>query len=167
MTRRVLLATVLMLASLSVAPAFAQVTPRTIPVAGTLAQGGTFNGTLSVTRFVAQGGVTYAVGSLTGTLTDALGGVIGSVTNLAVNLPLTSTAGTACNILHLVLGPIDLNLLGLVVHLNQVVLDITAQPGAGNLLGNLLCTVAGLLDNSNASLNAITGLLNRILGLLG
>ena len=51
-----------------------------------------------------------------------------------------------CPILHLELGPLDLNLLGLRVELNQVVLDITAIPGPGNLLGNLLCAVAGLLD---------------------
>ena len=51
-----------------------------------------------------------------------------------------------CPILHLELGPLDLNLLGLRVQLNQVVLDVTALPGPGNLLGNLLCAVAGLLD---------------------
>ena len=50
--------------------------------------------------------------------------------------------------LHLVLGPLDLDLLGLVVHLDKVVLDITAVPGAGALLGNLLCAVVGLLDGT-------------------
>jgi hypothetical protein len=74
----------------------------------------------------------------------------------------------ACNILHLVLGPLDLNLLGLTVHLNQVVLDITAVPGAGNLLGNLLCAVAGLLDGTPVGglLGQIAGLLNQILAAL-
>jgi hypothetical protein len=33
-----------------------------------------------------------------------------------------------------------------VVNLNQVHLNITARPGAGNLLDNLLCAVTGLLD---------------------
>jgi hypothetical protein len=33
------------------------------------------------------------------------------------------------------------------VNLSEIVLDITAQAGAGNLLGNLLCSVAGLLDS--------------------
>jgi hypothetical protein len=51
------------------------------------------------------------------------------------------------------------------VHLDQVVLDITAQSGPGNLLGNLLCAVTHLLD-SNASGNALSNLLNQILGLL-
>ena len=75
-----------------------------------------------------------------------------------------------CDILNLVLGPLDLNLLGLEVHLNQVVLDIVAVTGAGNLLGNLLCAVVGLLDGAGALLD-IANLLNRILdvlsGLLG
>jgi hypothetical protein len=53
------------------------------------------------------------------------------------------------------------------VHLDQVHLNITAQQGPGNLLGNLLCAVAGLLDNNAASPNAITQLLNSILRALG
>ena len=71
----------------------------------------------------------------------------------------------SCDILNLVLGPLDLNLLGLEVHLNQVVLDILATTGAGNLLGNLLCAVAGLLDGG-AALGQIAGLLNQILAIL-
>jgi hypothetical protein len=74
----------------------------------------------------------------------------------------------ACDILHLVLGPLDLDLLGLVVHLDKVVLDITAVPGAGALLGNLLCAVVGLLDGTGiGGLSGIlTNLLNAILGIL-
>jgi hypothetical protein len=72
----------------------------------------------------------------------------------------------SCQILDLTLGPLDLNLLGLVVHLDRVHLNITAVSGPGNLLGNLLCAVAHLLD-SNASGTALARLLNRIFGLLG
>ena len=69
--------------------------------------------------------------------------------------------------LNLVLGPLDLNLLGLEVHLKQVVLDIVAQSGAGNLLGNLLCAVAGLLDGGlGGVLDQVAALLNQILGAL-
>jgi hypothetical protein len=50
------------------------------------------------------------------------------------------------SVLHLELGPLDLNLLGLRVQLNQVVLDVDAIPAPGNLLGNLLAAVASLLD---------------------
>jgi hypothetical protein len=81
----------------------------------------------------------------------------------------TSTAATTCTILHLVLGPLHLNLLGLKVYLARVVLDITAQSGAGNLLGNLLCAVAHLLDNTSPTLTDIlrlSSLINRIVGLI-
>jgi hypothetical protein len=168
--RRTALTLVLCLAL--VAPMAAKAAPQntnpfaSIPIVGSIVSGGTFNGVLSITRFVAQGGVISAVGTLTGTLTDALGNVLGTITNLPINIPLTSTQGSSCQILHLELGPLDLNLLGLMIHLNRVVLDITAQSGPGNLLGNLLCAIAGLLDN-NASGNAIVRLLNQLLGLLG
>jgi hypothetical protein len=49
-------------------------------------------------------------------------------------------AGT-CSILDLVIGPLHLDLLGLVVDLNRVHLTITGNP-AGGLLGRLLCGVA-------------------------
>jgi hypothetical protein len=133
------------------------------PDPGTLPCGGAFAGTLTITQFAVQNGQLVALGTLSGTLTDALGNVIGTVTNVPVTVPVTVT-GT-CQILHLELGPLDLNLLGLMVHLNQVVLDITAQSGPGNLLGNLLCAVAHLLDD-NAATTALANLLNQIPGIL-
>jgi hypothetical protein len=138
-------------------------TSITQPITGTILSGGTFAGTLNVTKFVSQGGQLFAIGTITGTLTDALGTVIGTVTNFAVKLPVTASG--SCQILHLELGPLDLDLLGLQVHLNKVVLDITAQSGPGNLLGNLLCAVANLL-NSQGSLSSIAKLLNQILGIV-
>ena len=137
-----------------------------IPIEGDFA-GGTFDGIFNLTRVAVQGGELVAIGTVTGELTDTATGVVTEVTNLAVTLPLNilDITGTACDILHLELGPLDLDLLGLVVHLDQVVLDIDAEAGPGNLLGNLLCAVAGLLDG-DAPLNSIARLLNQILGLL-
>jgi hypothetical protein len=54
--------------------------------------------------------------------------------------------------------------LGLEVHLNRVVLDITAHQGPGNLLGNLLCAIANLLNGSN--INGLVTHLNDILRIL-
>lgn len=54
---------------------------------------------------------------------------------------LPATTGT-CDILELVLGPLHLDLLGLVVDLNQVELNITAEQAPSNLLGN--CCVRSL-----------------------
>ncbi len=59
--------------------------------------------------------------------------------------PLDTDPGE-CPILTLDVGPIFLDLLGLQVDLSRIELDITAVAGEGNLLGNLLCAVAGLLD---------------------
>jgi len=42
------------------------------------------------------------------------------------------------------------------------VLNITAVPGAGNLLGNLLCDVANLLNGSGLLPAQVTGLLNIV-----
>jgi hypothetical protein len=42
-----------------------------------------------------------------------------------------------CEVLHLVLGPVHLDLLGLVVDLNKIILDLKAIPGT--LLGNIFC----------------------------
>jgi hypothetical protein len=141
--------------------------PLAVPVTGTFtdALGGTgvFTGTFTVTRFVNQNGQLAAVGTLSGTLTDSLGNILGTVTQ-ALTLLVSGIQGS-CPILHLELGPLDLNLLGLVVHLDRVVLDITAQSGPGNLLGNLLCAVAHLLD-SNAAVNAIANALNHIIAAL-
>jgi hypothetical protein len=56
-----------------------------------------------------------------------------------------SPSGQSCAILDLQLGPIDLNLLGLRVETSPICLEVTAYEGAG-LLGDLLCTVANLLQ---------------------
>jgi hypothetical protein len=137
--------------------------PVTAPVTGTIATGGTFTGSLSNIVFSNVNGALTATGNLSGTLTNASGQTIGTVSNMLVSL--TAAATGTCQILNLTLGPLDLNLLGLMVHLNQVVLNITAQSGPGNLLGNLLCAVAHLLD-SNASTTALANLLNNLLGQL-
>jgi hypothetical protein len=152
-----------------VAPLSVGAAPREAPAAAT--QGvsvpvnytsalGSFTGAFNITRFAVQGGQLVAIGTLTGTVTDALGNTVGTVSQ-ALTLPVAAISGS-CQILHLELGPLDLNLLGLQVHLDRVVLDITAQQGPGNLLGNLLCAVAHLLD-TNGALSRIAQLLNQIL----
>ena len=119
----------------------------------------------------------YAVGTLTGTMN-------GKSYKHNVSLPVTngsneSAATTAaaaqaqlvgptptpgaCSILTLNLGPLNLNILGLRVALDPVNLLIEAIPGAGNLLGNLLCGVAGLLDGGLLG-GGLGNLLRNLLG---
>jgi hypothetical protein len=78
---------------------------------------------------------------------------------------MTTPPPATCPILHLDLGPLDLNLLGLHVHLNEVVLDVEAIPGPGNLLGNLLCAIAGLLDGIDLG-GVLGGLLQNLIDAL-
>ena len=127
---------------------------------------GGFVGTLTMTGFQLVNGVLSAVGTLSGTVLGPGGTALGTVTQ-QVTVPVSVSA--SCEILSLTLGPLNLNLLGLVVDLNQVVLTITAVPGAGNLLGNLLCSVANLLNSGSGLsnlLNSVVDLLNQILGAL-
>jgi hypothetical protein len=128
----------------------------------TLADGSTFVGTFTPTRFVSQKGQLGVTGVVAGTLTSAQGVATPVSQVVTTTVQSASTAGS-CDILNLVLGPLHLNVLGLVVDLNQVVLNITGQTGAGSLLGNLLCGIAGLLDGNG--LSGLTNLLNRLLGL--
>jgi hypothetical protein len=74
--------------------------------------------------------------------------------------------GASCDILNLSVGPLHLNLLGLEVDLDNcnngpVTVDITAEPGPGKLLGNLLCGLADIL-NDGGSQTAIDQLLGKI-----
>jgi hypothetical protein len=134
---------------------------------------GTFKGTFTPTSFSVVNGVLEATGLLKGTLTDADGTSLGNVSQTAtlpVQTTATSTAAApavaACSILNLVLGPLNLDLLGLVVTLNEVHLNITAVPGS--LLGDLLCDVANLLNGGGLGglLTEISALLNEILAAL-
>ena len=129
-----------------------------VPIVGS-GGGLTFNGVFDLQRFVERDGFVSAVGTLTGTVTNAAGVVTSIVRN--VTIPIAVTEAT-CEILHLDLGPLSIDLLGLQIDLSRVVLDIVAQAGAGNLLGNLLCAVAGLLDQPGG----LARLLNQILDLL-
>jgi len=71
-------------------------------------------------------------------------------------------AQAVCPILGLRLQPTDLNLLGLVVHLDTVAIAIAAEQG--QLLGNLLCAVAGLLDSPPALAAALNQVANALAG---
>jgi hypothetical protein len=132
---------------------------------GTTIGTGTFTGTVTNLKavFDAASNTTTITGRVAGTVTDSTGAILATI-NTTFSTVLTGASGS-CQILLLDLGPIFLDLLGLQVDLSRVVLEITAQAGAGNLLGNLLCAVAGLLDSGGTLdriLRALTDLLNQI-----
>lgn len=157
----------------------------TVHVNGVAKNGKKFTGTYGIQRYVARANHVFAVGTLKG----RLGGR--HVTRYNVMMPATLTgpsAGAAraaqasCTVLNLQLGPIDLNLLGLRVQLFggtnssnplPVSLLITAVPGSGNLLGNLLCNLTGalnqggLLTQLNGNLQQLATTLTSLTALLG
>jgi hypothetical protein len=182
----------------AVEPAAKQKAGLIQPVSGVLRdrggqEVGSFEGTFTLTRLSEKDGQLYAWGLLEGEATK--GDTTTSVTQRVNRVPVSLTAGPApqssgataasyaayqvvptqttegCAILNLDLGPLNLNLLGLVVDLSPISLDVTAVPGPGNLLGNLLCAVAGLLDPGNPFedlLGGVLDLINQILdSLLG
>jgi hypothetical protein len=148
---------------------------RTLPITGVAKNGKKLVGTYTISRFTTRAGRLYAVGTLRGTLKHrrivrrgvrlpaALAGARGA--KAAQVLPPTPNA---CQILNLVLGPIDLNLLGLRVRTNQINALVEGVRGAGNLLGNLLCGITGLLDQGilQGSLSQLSQVLNAILALV-
>jgi hypothetical protein len=121
------------------------------PVTGRLTALGVLSGTANGQAF------TQAFTTVLATLSK------GSATATA-SADVAYAAGT-CDVLLLDLGPLFLDVLGLTVDLSRVVLDINAVAGAGNLLGNLLCAVVGLLDGGGllASISNILDQINMIL----
>ena len=122
------------------------------------------------------------LGNLTGSqLTTLLNGLTGLLNGVLGQLSLPSSLGTATgtagaaanttNILHLAVGPLDLNLLGLHVHADNcangpITLDVNAVSGPGNLLGNLLTGLANSLNGLNNQTLAQTILTNTIRDIL-
>ncbi|MBV9603528.1 MAG: hypothetical protein JO027_00400 [Solirubrobacterales bacterium] len=135
---------------------------KSIAVTGKATNGKAFTGHYDITQFVAKNGKAYAVGTLTGKLGNR------TVKQTIVAIPVSKGANTGlahdaatCQILNLLLGPLHLNLLGLHVDLNQVILNVTGVTGTGQLLGNLLCGVANLL-NPGLPAGELAGLLNIV-----
>ncbi len=114
----------------------------------------------------AQNGMLQVVGTFTGTVTDAAGH---RTQQIAIPVDPAQSTGS-CQILDLVLGPLDLDLLGLQVHLDTVHLNITAQSDRVNWSATCSAPIAGLLDGGlplNTVLGQIAALLNQLLGILG
>ena len=142
---------------------------KTVPITGTAKNGKQFTGTYKINRFVSKGDKVFAVGKLKGKLKNR------KVSRSGVKIPVQSlskaplgqarSSQIVCQVLNLVLGPLDLNLLGLRVQLNQVNLRITAIPGGG-LLGDLLCGISNLLNPAGLLGNNLSAVLNSLLALV-
>jgi len=140
-----------------------------LPVRGKGKQG-TFNGSVDIVRFEERATGIVAIGELTGKVTGKDVKNDKKVSNKSVEFPVLVTGETAdvqsqvvCEILNLVLGPIDLNLLGLRLQTNTIRIRLTAD-SQGGLLGSLLCGLAGPI--AGGPLGQLVTILNQILALL-
>jgi hypothetical protein len=163
---------------LAAGPAAAQTSPPklTQKVAITGSKG--FKGTYTINRFVRSGNRAVAVGTLKGKLRGR--SVRKENVRIPVSLVNTQTGQTkqvpptagACQILNLVLNPIDINVLGLRVQTRQVALLIEAVPSTGaavpgGLLGDLVCGITNLLNpGANTPLAQLVQVLNALLALV-
>jgi hypothetical protein len=152
------------------------------PVTGTV-DGTPFTGQLRVSQFVVNDNKIVAVATITNVAGSISSAAIDAIQAGTYQLPVelsqeptnlsgdgqASAALVTCDVLFLQLGPLDLDLLGLVLHLDQVTLDLNAESAPGNLLGNLLCAVTALLDPVSFLQNIlqIVTLLNEIIDLIG
>ncbi|HET8758209.1 MAG TPA: hypothetical protein VFM58_19465 [Solirubrobacteraceae bacterium] len=161
----------LMLGVTATAGAQTQELAKRVPITGKAKNGKKFKGTFTIDRFARRNGALYAVGKLKGRLKHR------HVTRRGVRIPVTLPAAQAaqipptpgaCQILNLTLQPLDLNLLGLRVRTSRIDLRVEGVPGSGQLLGNLLCGVLGLLDPdalSSTPLGQLAQILNSLLAL--
>jgi hypothetical protein len=146
-----------------------------LPIAGSATGGATFSGTLSVQRFEVRDGRIVAVGMVSGSVSGAgtllagplalpveLGpGSQGAAASPAAAAP--QPAAQTCQVLHLALGAVNLNVLGLQVTTQPISIDVSGDSTGTNVLGNLICTILTTVNNVVGLVN----LLNQLLGVLG
>ena len=160
------------------------------PVRGSY-DGKPFTAVVTVTEFVVRDGTLHAVGTLGSILGGLADATIDALEGQTLHFPviigptvrpqvvIMSDAGfdaadgglgAVCDVLYVRLAALSLDVLGLALALETVTLDINGEPGAGNLVGNLLCTVAGLVDPTSglggptpANLQRSAELLNQVL----
>jgi len=101
----------------------------------------------TIKKFVRRGHGLVAYGTATARYTSESGAVKSSqpkrfVAAVAIRGRHLAAAQRICPVLDLTLAPLDLNLLGLLIHLDRVHLTITADSNGG-VLGSLLCGLSG------------------------
>jgi hypothetical protein len=147
-----------------------------VPITGTTSIGGEdvpLQGNFRIQRFqVNPQGQIEAVGTAVFQFADpSQGGQIRTIVRQLIRLisldQILDPGAGPCPILLLEIpGGVHLDVLGLVINLDPIRLEIVAEPGPGNLLGNLLCALVGLLDQGGP-VQQIVASLNNLLRLLG
>jgi hypothetical protein len=145
--------------TLQVLPALLLASALLVPSANAAPKTSTLSIVPTITSLAVVNGQLVASGTATANIKGRT--YTAPFSNVPVNLTLApnqTNAPVGCPILDLSLGPINLDLLGLVVQTSPICLTITAMPGGG-LLGDLLCNISNLLSQG-LPLNQILALLN-------
>jgi hypothetical protein len=113
------------------------------------------------------------LGNLTTVQLNTLDSGLTTVLNQVLTQATSSNAfvGATCPVLNLAVGPLNLNLLGLEVVLDDcsggpVTVDVTAIPGGG-VLGDLLCSLSDVSTGPRPNTSAILTLLRQIAAEIG
>ena len=159
----------------------------TVAAMGDFARNGNFTGTATINRFEVRGGEIVAVGLVRGTLSRG-NRTIGTVLAGEVAWPVAIRAGgtlltsgrpsatriepaawrlaqDTCPVLDVVLAPVHVNVLGIDVTLNPIALDLHGE--VGTALGGLVCAVVDLIGNVAGLVNVLNAILGLLTGLLG
>jgi hypothetical protein len=161
-----------------------------VDVSGRFARGGEFRGTATINAFELRDDHIVAVGVVRGTLSRggrAIGsGLAAPVAWTTVQIRASGVAAVAgparrhfgvqqarwmlaqaepCPVVDIALGPVDVNLLGVVVALDPIALDLHGEMGTP--LGELVCQVSDLLVNVAGLVGVLNGILGLLTGLLG
>jgi len=131
---------------------------------------GTFTGTFTINRFEVRNNAVVAVGVVKGSIASAgsvlVGEVAAPVTVGAASAPAAASKAAVaqqaatCGVLHLDIGAMNLNVLGVMVATQPISIDVSGDSAAP--LGNLVCTIESTLNN----VVGLVGLLNQLLGVL-
>lgn len=132
---------------------------------------GNFSGTFTVNRFEVRNNAVVAVGVVRGSIPGAgsafVGEVAAPVTVGTASAPAAASGAAAapqaaatCQVLHLDIGAVNLNVQGLIVATQPISIDLSGDSAAP--LGNLVCTIESTLNN----VVGLVGLLNQLLGVL-
>jgi len=149
--------------------------PLQLPIAGSTT-GGAFAGTLSVERFEARGDQVVAIGIVRGAVAGAGTALVGEVVLpvqvgpgsqgvAAPNGLVAQQQAATCQALHLDIGAVNLNVLGLVVATQPIAIDLSGDSSAP--LGNLVCTTLQTLNNVVGLVGLLNQLLSTVTGLVG
>jgi hypothetical protein len=162
-------------------------TPLAVPVTGSVTGGGNFVGTLSIQTFSVQGSTTVAVAAIAGAVVNAPAG-IGALSGMRASIVLPVTVNTAlpitayrprrgasdapriafvqsCSDVHVQIGGSVVDVMGVQMMLNPVVLDVGAN--SGGLIGSLVCQVAASLGSPTLLVGVLNQLLGQLVGLGG